>query len=72
MAASVWMYCMSFPRKPSSTLPRSADETTPKVTEFDRDRGQPKAATNSPGLTPLESPSLRGTSPVWKRGSIGK
>lgn len=69
MAASVWMYCISLPRKPSSLLPRSADETTPTVTEFDSDRGEPKAATNSPGRTSLEFPSLRGVSPFWGKKS---
>ena len=56
IAASVCMYWMSLPRKPSSLLALPTEETTPTVMVFDRDNGDPRAATNSPGRKSLDFP----------------
>lgn len=62
MQASVCMYCMSLPTRPSSLLPRPIEDTTPAVIELVSESGEPKAATNSPGLTSLEFPRAMGLS----------
>nr|CAD7263232.1 unnamed protein product [Timema shepardi] len=58
MAASVCMYPMFRPFKPSSSLPLLTELITPAVIVLDRDRGLPRATTNSPGRADAEEPSF--------------
>ena len=68
MAASVWMYSMSLPWRPSSTLPRLTDETTPAVMVLASDSGDPTATTHSPGLTLEDAPRLSVGRFCWGNG----
>jgi hypothetical protein len=58
MDASVWMYSISLPFRPSCSLGRFTELITPAVTVFESDKGLPIATANSPGLTLCDEPNF--------------